>query len=353
MQLIFHGPFDKIAGKKVEIELAAPAELGHILRMLKALYPKLSNYLVDESDELLSAHIMFLRCGGFLRLADTVYEEDRRYGPNDDDESFHIVSEVRTMGNYLDIFSLSGKVSIVTGGGRGIGSGIAKALGGAGSDLMLVARSEPQLRETEQFISREYGRRVETLAVDVSKTENLSAIVQETLARFGRIDILANNAGSNIRKPFLEVTDEDYEAVIRIQLKSAYFLAQAAAKEMVKRGGGKIINLASLTSKIGVPNISVYGAAKGGIFALTKSMALELAPYGINVNAVAPGYVRTTMTEAAFQDQERYDWMLSRIPMKRFGTVDDIGNAALFLASPASDYITGEVIYVDGGWMSA
>lgn len=257
------------------------------------------------------------------------------------------------MGNYLEIFSLSGKVSIVTGGGRGIGAGIARALAGAGSDLMLVARSESQLRQTAQSLSQESGRRVETLALDVSRLECVPVIVGETIARFGRIDVLANNAGSNVRKPFLDVTEEDYEAVIRIQLKSAYFLAQAAAREMVKTGGGKIVNLASLTSKIGVPNISVYGAAKGGIFALTKSMALELAPFGINVNAVAPGYVRTYMTEAAFQDQERYDWMLSRIPMKRFGTPEDIGNAALFLACPASDYITGEVIYVDGGWMSA
>ncbi len=257
------------------------------------------------------------------------------------------------MGNYLDIFSLSGKVSIVTGGGRGIGAGIARALAGAGSDLMLVARSESQLRQTAQSLSQESGRRVETLARDVSRLESVPVIVAETIARFGRIDVLANNAGSNVRKPFLDVTEEDYEAVIRIQLKSAYFLAQAAAREMLKTGGGKIVNLASLTSKIGVPNISVYGAAKGGIFALTKSMALELAPFGINVNAVAPGYVRTYMTETAFQDRERYDWMLSRIPMKRFGTPEDIGNAALFLACPASDYITGEVIYVDGGWMAA
>jgi 2-dehydro-3-deoxy-D-gluconate 5-dehydrogenase len=257
------------------------------------------------------------------------------------------------MGHYLDIFSLSGKVSIITGGGRGIGFGIAKALAGGGSDIMLVARSASQLQEAAATIKREAGVRVETFTADVSLMGSADAIVQETIARFGKLDILANNAGSNIRKPFLDVTEDEYEAVISIQLKAAYFLAQAAAKEMVKNGGGKIINLASLTSKIGVPNISIYGAAKGGIFALTKSMALELAPYGINVNAVAPGYVRTSMTEAAFLDKERCDWMLSRIPMKRFGTSEDIGNTALFLASPASDYITGEVVYVDGGWMSA
>ena len=257
------------------------------------------------------------------------------------------------MGNYLDVFSLNGKVSIVTGGGRGIGSGIAKALAGAGSDLMLVARSESQLQQTAQFLSQDYERRVETLAADVSKIENISAIVKETVARFGKIDILANNAGSNIRKPFLEVTEEDYEAVIRIQLKSAYFLAQAAAKEMIKNGRGKIINLASLASKIGVPNIGLWCGQGRYIPALTKSMALELAPCKDKRNAVAPGYVRTAMTEAIFQDRKRHDWMLSRTSLGCFGTVEDIGNAVLFLASPVSDYITGEVVYVDGGWMSA
>lgn len=257
------------------------------------------------------------------------------------------------MGHYLDIFSLSGKVSIVTGGGRGIGFGIAKVLAGAGSDLMLVARSESQLQDAAAAIRRESGTRVETFPADVSRKGTAAAIVQETIARFGKLDILANNAGSNIRKPFLDVTEDDYETVTGIQLKAAYFLAQAAAKEMVKNKRGKIINLASLSSKIGLPEISIYGAAKGGIFALTKALALELAPYGINVNAVAPGYVRTSMTEAAFHDKGRYDWMLSRIPMKRFGTPEDIGNAALFLLSQASDYITGEVVYVDGGWMAA
>jgi len=140
---------------------------------------------------------------------------------------------------------------------------------------------------------------------------------------------------------------------MQLQLKSVYFMTQAAAREMLKVGGGKIVNLASLASKIGVPNISIYGAAKGGIFSLTKSLAMELAPHNINVNAVAPGYVRTFMTEKAFTDKKTYDYMLSRIPMKRFGTAADIGNAALFLASPASDYITGEVVWVDGGWMAA
>jgi NAD(P)-dependent dehydrogenase (short-subunit alcohol dehydrogenase family) len=257
------------------------------------------------------------------------------------------------MVNYLDVFSLTGKISIVTGGGRGIGFGIAKALAGAGSDMVLVARTASQLREAADVISKEYGRQVETISADLSDPDSLKGIISQTISRFGRIDVLVNNAGSNIRKSYLEVTPEEYDTIMQIQLKSAYFLAQAAAKEMVKAGQGKIINLASLTSKIAVPNISIYGTAKGGIFSLTKAMAVELAAHSINVNAVAPGYVRTFMTEAAFADKERCEWMLSRIPLGKFGTPEDIGNTALFLASPASDYITGEVIFVDGGWMAA
>lgn len=256
------------------------------------------------------------------------------------------------MGGYLDIFSLAGKVSIVTGAGRGLGLGIATALAGGGSDLMLVARTEDQLREAAQSLTREFGVRIETIQADLT-TADLPGIVRETVARLGRLDILANNAGINIVKPFLEVTEKDYDGVVNIQLKAAYFMAQAAAREMVKAGGGKIINLASLTSKIGILNISAYGSAKGGIFSMTKALAHELAPHNINVNAVAPGYIRTFMSERAFANKEIYDWMLSRIPMGRFGTAADIGNAALFLASSASDYITGEVVYVDGGWMAA
>ncbi|MDZ7760360.1 MAG: glucose 1-dehydrogenase [Desulfovermiculus sp.] len=257
------------------------------------------------------------------------------------------------MSNYLEIFSLKDKVSLVTGGGRGIGLGIAKALAGAGSDLFMVARTENQLQEAADTITKEFGRQVEIMAADLTQVGLFPEIIQRVFSRFGRMDVFVNNAGSNIRKPFLEVNEDDFQQVIDIQLKSAYFMAQAAAKAMVNTGQGKIINLASLTSKIGVPNISIYGAAKGGVFALTKSMALELAPHNINVNAVAPGYVRTAMTEPAFSDKARYETMLSRIPLKRFGTTQDIGNTALFLASPASDYLTGEVIYVDGGWMSA
>jgi 2-deoxy-D-gluconate 3-dehydrogenase len=251
------------------------------------------------------------------------------------------------MANGLKQFSLEGKVSLVTGGGRGIGLGIAMALAGAGSEVMLVSRTEAQLKEAA------CGRKAGTVCADVSDLASHAAVVDATLKRFGRVDVLVNNAGSNIRKPFLEVTVADYDTVMQIQLKSVFFLSQRLAKSMKAAGGGKIINLTSLTSKIGIPNISIYGAAKGGVFSLTKSLSLELAPYNITVNAVAPGYVRTAMTEAAFTDPKRQEWMLSRIPLGRYGQPEDIGNAVLYLVSPAGDYLTGEVIFIDGGWMSS
>jgi NAD(P)-dependent dehydrogenase (short-subunit alcohol dehydrogenase family) len=257
------------------------------------------------------------------------------------------------MENGLKQFSLKGKVSLVTGGARGIGLGIAKALAGAGSDVMIASRTEAQLKAAAASIYEACGRNAGTFCADVSDLGSHAAMVEATLQRFGRIDVLVNNAGSNIRKPFLEIDEADYDTIMQIQLKSVFFLSQRVAKIMKAAGGGKMINVSSLTSQIGIPNISIYGAAKGGVFALTKSLALELAPCHINVNAVAPGYVRTAMTEAAFTDPKRLEWMLSRIPLGRFGQPEDIANAALYLASPAADYLTGEVIVIDGGWLSA
>lgn len=257
------------------------------------------------------------------------------------------------MAGNLNQFDLKGKVSLVTGGGRGIGLGIARSLAALGSDVMIVSRTRSQLEEASKAIVAAGGGNVGTFCCDVSDLSSHEAILHHTLQQFGKIDVLVNNAGSNIRKPFLEVTVDDFDAIMQIQLKSVYFLTQRVAKKMVEAGGGKIINLTSLTCKIAVANISIYGAAKGGVFALTKSLSLELAPHGITVNAVAPGYVRTAMTEAAFTDPKRQEWMLSRIPLRRFGQPEDIGGAVAYLASSAGDYLNGEVIFIDGGWMSS
>jgi NAD(P)-dependent dehydrogenase (short-subunit alcohol dehydrogenase family) len=259
------------------------------------------------------------------------------------------------MGNYFDnYFSLQGKVALVTGGGRGIGLGVARCMAGAGADVILVSRTESQLAAAKETIAAESGVRVETIAADLSDMQAVAQVAAEAESVFGKIDILVNNAGSNIRKPFLEVTEDDYETVHRIQLKSVFTMTQHVIRGMVSRKeGGKVINIASLTSEIGIKNISIYGAAKAGIVGLTKSLAVEFAEHKINVNAIGPGYYRTAMTEAAFADPDRKAWMLSRIPRGRFGDPMDIGHAAVYLAAPAGEYVTGQVMYIDGGWLSA
>ncbi len=251
------------------------------------------------------------------------------------------------------VFCLAGTCSLVTGGGRGLGLGIANCLAAAGSDLVLVARSQGQLERAAEQIRGHYPVRVATLSVDLGRIEDLPEVIDQALHLGGRLDLLVNNAGTQVRRPFLDVTPEDFDQVMRVNLKALYFLSQHAARVMKEAGGGRIVNLASLTSKIAVPNTSIYGASKGAVFSLTKSMALELAPHGINVNAVAPGYVHTELTDLVFQDEVRRRWIESRTPLGRMGRPDDIGHAVVYLASPAASWVTGEVIFVDGGWSSA
>jgi NAD(P)-dependent dehydrogenase (short-subunit alcohol dehydrogenase family) len=251
-----------------------------------------------------------------------------------------------------DLFSLHGKLSIVTGGGRGLGYGIALALAGAGSDLVLAARSKHELERISQKIITDTKRKVFPLSLDLTKKGEIERLVKAVLDEFGRIDVLVNNAGTNVRKPFLEITQQDFDDVVQVNLRAVFFLTQAVVNEMMKQKMGKIINIASLASQIGLRNVSAYAASKGGIASLTKSLALELAPYNINVNAIAPGYYQTKMTEALFRDEEGYRWVLSRIPMGRAGVPDDLAGAAVFLSSSASDYITGQSLFVDGGWIA-
>lgn len=251
-------------------------------------------------------------------------------------------------------FSLEGKVSLVTGGSRGLGLGYSRALAAAGSDLILFSLEEDELLEASRSISEETGRRVFTYTGDVSSNEAQDKMLGAALEIFDGIDILINNAGANCRKPFMEVEPSEFDMVVNVNLKAVYFLTQKVVRVMLDAGRpGKIINIASLTSVLGVQSLSVYGTTKGGVSSLTKAMALELAPHNINVNAIAPGYFRTAFTEAAFQDPERAAWINSRIPLGRYGTPEDIANLAVFLASKASDYLTGNIIFADGGWTSA
>lgn len=252
----------------------------------------------------------------------------------------------------LDKMSLAGKVALVTGGGRGLGRGIALALAQAGADLALAARTEGELREVAQ-VAEGYGRRALVVPTDVRVGTQVERMVERTLAEYGRIDILCNVAGINRRAPILEMSEEDWDDVVNTNLKAVWVVSKKVAPHMIARRQGKIINIASLTSVIGVENIAPYCASKGGVAQLTKVMAIEWAKHNINVNAIGPGYFRTRLTEALFADPKRAAWVESRIPTGVTGVPEDLAGTAVFLASEASSYIRGQIIFVDDGWLAS
>jgi len=249
----------------------------------------------------------------------------------------------------LDQFRLDGQVAIVTGASRGLGAAMAIALAEAGSDLLLLARGD--LGQTVASVQRR-GRRVEAVQVDVSHRTAPEAIMAAAELAFGRADILVNNAGIIRRAPALETADEDWDAVIDVNLRSVFTLSRAFARALVARdAGGRIMNVASMLSFQGGIRVPAYAAAKSGILGLTRALANELAPLGINVNAIAPGYMVTDNTEALREDPVRSREILGRIPAGRWGAPSDLAGAVVFLASPASAYVHGWVVAVDGGWL--
>jgi 2-deoxy-D-gluconate 3-dehydrogenase len=250
----------------------------------------------------------------------------------------------------LRLFDLQGKTAIVTGGGRGIGRSIALALAEAGANVAVTSRTEQELKSVADEITA-FSRKAYYAAADVRDKMAISAFVEEVISKEGKVDILVNGAGTNRRLPFLEITEEDWDFVMDINLKSVLFATQAVIPHMKKQQYGKIINIASLTSEIGFNNMTAYGASKGGVSQITKALAVEFARDGILANAIGPGYFKTEMTKVLFEDEQKVDWMLSRIPLKRTGDVEDLQGTAVFLASDASNYITGQTIYVDGGWL--
>jgi 2-deoxy-D-gluconate 3-dehydrogenase len=246
-------------------------------------------------------------------------------------------------------FDLSGKVAVVTGANTGIGQGIALALAAAGADVAAVGRTPAE--ETVEK-ARALGCRAEIISADLSTIEPVNRVVDEAVDKLGGLDILVNNAGIIRRNDSLDFTEEDWDAVVDTNLKSVFFLCQAAAKHMVQQGGGKIINIASMLTFQGGIRVPSYTASKSGIGGLTKLLANEWAAKGINVNAIAPGYIATNNTAALQADENRNRSIMERIPAGRWGDPADMGGAAVFLASSASDYVQGHILAVDGGWLA-
>jgi len=247
------------------------------------------------------------------------------------------------------LFDLSGKVAIVTGANGGIGQAIALALAQAGADIAAVGRSSAE--ETIASV-RALGRKADMIAADLSTIEPVQRVIEETIAKLGRIDILVNNAGIIRRADAVDFTEEDWDAVIDTNLKSVFFLAQAAGRHMIAQGSGKIINIASMLTFQGGIRVPSYTASKSGVGGLTKLLANEWAAKGVQVNAIAPGYIATNNTAALQADETRNKAILDRIPAGRWGNPSDLGGAAVFLASSASDYVTGHILAVDGGWLA-
>ncbi|HEY7370808.1 MAG TPA: 2-dehydro-3-deoxy-D-gluconate 5-dehydrogenase KduD [Polyangia bacterium] len=249
----------------------------------------------------------------------------------------------------MDAFRLDGLAALVTGAGTGIGAAIARALAAAGADVACHGNKHVP-SDTAAEIAK-LGRRAVVLTCDVREPANADALVEGTVRELGAIDILVNNAGTIRRAPAVEFSDDDWAAVLDVNLSSVFRLCRAAGRRMVPRGRGKIVNISSLLAFQGGITVPAYAASKGGVAQLTKALANEWASKGVNVNAIAPGYIHTDNTAALAADPVRNRQITERIPAGRWGEPADLGGAAVFLAARASDYVNGHVLVVDGGWM--
>jgi gluconate 5-dehydrogenase len=247
-----------------------------------------------------------------------------------------------------NLFDLSGQVALVTGTSRGLGQHFGRALARAGADLVLTSRDRGSLAAFEREIAS-VGRRAASLELDVRDQGSIDRAVRDAIAAFGKLDILVNNAGCNVRKPALEVTWKDWNLVLDTNLRGTFFVAQAAARHMIERGYGRIINVGSVTSVFGYAGLAPYGASRGGVRQLTMSLADDWGPYGVTVNCLAPGWFRTEQNKVLYDNPEWVEYLVERIPVKRPGEPHDLDGAVVFLASEASRYVTGQTLLVDGG----
>jgi len=247
------------------------------------------------------------------------------------------------------LFNLEGKVAIITGASKGLGKAISEALASAGADVVLTARTMSLLEENAHNITKS-GRKAITIKCDISSDANVQEMVREAVQEMGKIDILVNNAGMQISKSFRDDSYDDWDMHIKVNLYGAYSVCKAIGPLMIKQKKGKIINMASILGERAFWYTIPYGVAKGGLIQFTRSLSLEWARYNINVNAIAPGWFKTEMTEVMDQYPENKRKVLEHIPFGRFGEPPELNGTAIFLASSASDYITGETIFVDGGY---
>lgn len=246
---------------------------------------------------------------------------------------------------------LRSRVAVVTGAGSGNGRGIAIRFAEEGASLIVADVVEEGARETAAIVERGGGT-AQVIRADVRVRAEVEAMVAAAVDRFGRLDVLVNNAGVETLVPFVDLSEAEWDRVLDVNLKGAFLCGQVAAREMIRAGaGGVIVNIASVNSHIALADQSHYVASKGGLLMLTKAMALELAPHRIRVNAVGPGIIETAMTARSLSDPVRREYLLSKVPLGRVGQPQDVANAALFLASDESDYVTGTILYVDGGWL--